>query len=83
MKFFTGLFATLNPNNVMFNQTAKSYARDAGILFFETSARTGQNVKEVFLEIAKRLPTKKASEKGVALNDAPPPNSTPACCGGG
>ncbi len=30
-----------------------------GILFLETSAKSGKNVKEVFMEIAKRLPINK------------------------
>lgn len=41
---------------------AKSYADEEGLLFFETSAKTGHNVSEVFTAIANTIP--EASLKG-------------------
>lgn len=35
---------------------AEAYAREAGLLFFETSAKTAENVRELFTAIAKKLP---------------------------
>lgn len=35
---------------------AKTYAEDEGLLFFETSAKTGYNVTEVFTAIANAIP---------------------------
>ncbi|KAF3079869.1 hypothetical protein TWF569_005414 [Orbilia oligospora] len=35
---------------------AKSYADEEGLLFFETSAKTGHNVQEVFTAIANAIP---------------------------
>lgn len=35
---------------------AKSYAEEEGLLFFETSAKTGTNVSEVFTAIANAIP---------------------------
>lgn len=37
-------------------RTAKSYAEEEGLLFFETSAKTGENVAEVFTAIANAIP---------------------------
>jgi Ras-related protein Rab-5C len=38
------------------SKTAKAYADEEGLLFFETSAKTGQNVAEVFTAIANAIP---------------------------
>lgn len=37
-------------------KTAKGYADEESLLFFETSAKTGQNVAEVFTAIANAIP---------------------------
>lgn len=37
-------------------EEAKSYAEEEGLLFFETSAKTGHNVTEVFTAIANAIP---------------------------
>jgi Ras-related protein Rab-5C len=35
---------------------AEAYAKEADLLFFETSAKTAENVRELFTAIAKKLP---------------------------
>ncbi|CAL1696057.1 unnamed protein product [Somion occarium] len=35
---------------------AEAYAQEAGLLFFETSAKTGEGIVEIFTEIAKKIP---------------------------
>lgn len=42
--------------------TARQYAEENGLLFLETSARTGQNVQQLFQMIARRLPERKPGD---------------------
>ncbi|KAK9380465.1 ras family-domain-containing protein [Kockiozyma suomiensis] len=42
---------------------AEAYASESGLLFFETSAKSGENVTELFTAIAKRLPLETASSR--------------------
>lgn len=49
---------------------AEAYAREAGLLFFETSAKTSTNVKELFTAIARKLPV---NESGPRMRQNPRP----------
>jgi Ras-related protein Rab-5C len=42
---------------------AEAYAREAGLLFFETSAKTSTNVKELFTAVARKLPLDQAGPR--------------------
>lgn len=50
------------------SETAQDYAESSGILYLETSAKSGQNVQEVFMEIARRLPITVKEDKQDNLN---------------
>ena len=50
---------------------AKAYAEEESLLFFETSAKTGHNVKEVFTAIANAIPeTSLKSARGAGTSGA-------------
>eukprot|EP00439_Symbiodinium_sp_Y106_P086620 s165_g34.t1 len=43
-------------NRAVDKEAARTYADQNGLIYMETSAKTGQNVNELFNEIAVRLP---------------------------
>lgn len=52
-------------------EEAKAYAEEEGLLFFETSAKTGHNVTEVFTAIANAIPeTSLKSARGPGASNA-------------
>eukprot|EP00929_Paragymnodinium_shiwhaense_P056362 TRINITY_DN28211_c0_g1_i1.p1 TRINITY_DN28211_c0_g1~~TRINITY_DN28211_c0_g1_i1.p1 ORF type:complete len:200 (-),score=55.54 TRINITY_DN28211_c0_g1_i1:132-731(-) len=58
----------LDSSRVVERETAQAYANDMGILFMETSARSGQNVNDLFHEIAAKLPKKSKDEEDTNRN---------------
>ncbi|KAI4159673.1 MAG: hypothetical protein LQ342_006366 [Letrouitia transgressa] len=44
---------------------AEAYAREAGLLFFETSAKTAENVRDLFTAIARKLPLEQAGQRNM------------------
>ncbi|GAW79108.1 ras-related protein Rab-5C [Plasmodium gonderi] len=62
----------LEKNRVVDRELAESFANSNNILFIETSAKTGQNVNELFLRIAKKLPLQKKEQdkfSGIQINN--------------
>ena len=50
---------------------AEAYAKEAGLLFFETSAKTAENVPEMFTAIARKLPLDQAGPRGMRSGPRP------------
>ena len=50
---------------------AEAYAKEAGLLFFETSAKTSENVRELFTAIAKKLPLDQAGPRNQRAGPRP------------
>mmetsp|Transcript_2223 Transcript_2223/g.3841 ORF Transcript_2223/g.3841 Transcript_2223/m.3841 type:complete len:203 (-) Transcript_2223:68-676(-) len=68
-------------------ETAQAYADEMGILFMETSAKSGQNVNEIFHAIAERLPKQSKEDEdkskgGFAVGKSNNAASSGGCCGG-
>lgn len=61
---------------------ASQYAQDNGLIHMETSAKTAFNVKELFVEIAKRLPKSQPVPEREAFAVAPAQDSKKSggCC---
>lgn len=59
----------LEDRRAIATEDAKAYADEAGLLFFETSAKDALNVQDLFLAIAKKLPLNKpANPRGGRAN---------------
>ena len=71
--------------------TAQNYAKENGILFMETSAKSAVNVNELFLAIAQKLPKTASAPGGVGggaggkqkldLGQQAQPQKKEGCCG--
>ena len=52
-------------------EDAQQYASEAGLLFHETSAKTAENVKDLFEQIAWKLPLDQAGPRGLRQGARP------------
>jgi len=65
---------------------AKQYADENGCIFFETSAKTGANVQEIFVAIAQKLPKNVQPQQNDTIQIISTEESSRGglgCCGGG
>lgn len=61
-------------------EEANAYAQENGILHLETSAKNANNVKSLFVEIAKKLPKNRPQPEREAFPLASPPPESRSCC---
>lgn len=77
----------LEQNRSVEREVAQAYADEKGILFMETSAKTGQNVNEIFQCIAEKLPKQSKededkSRSGFTVGGNTGGKKGAGCCGG-
>jgi len=65
----------LSPRRQVTEDEAKKYAEEEGLMWSETSAKSGEGVKEVFYDIAKKLPLVKPTSRGGPAAKLGSPNS--------
>ena len=61
-------------------EEANAYAEENGILHLETSAKNANNVKALFVEIAKKLPKNPPQPEREAFPIMPPQQENRNCC---
>ncbi|CAD26378.3 RAS-RELATED PROTEIN RAB5 [Encephalitozoon cuniculi GB-M1] len=71
IKVLVGNKSDLDSDRKVDYQQGKDYADSQGLLFFESSAKTGKNIAEIFSAIAERVPKEetKKKTKGFRLRD--------------
>jgi len=61
-------------------EDGKSYAQENSCIFFETSAKTGENVISIFTQIAKKLPKNVQQTGNDAITIVPTEEDSKGCC---
>jgi len=59
---------------------AAAFAEENGIIYMETSAKTAQNVRELFVAVARRLPKTEVAPEGSSVPLIQPKDTTNGCC---
>jgi len=71
----------LSSKRAVSTEEAKTYASDNGCIFFETSAKTAENISAIFTEIAKRLPRQVQQQNNDAIQIISPDEVPSSKCG--
>jgi len=76
----TGNKMDLEDKREVSRDEAKRYAEDNGCIFFETSAKSGENVNAVFQEIAKKLPKQTVTPYSNTIDVVDSKPDKKSCC---
>jgi small GTP-binding protein len=80
----TGNKIDLAEQRAVSREDALAWSNDNGCLFFEASAKTGENIQELFKTIAEQLPVQEAPISSRSFPVIPPPsqqkNNSGGCC---
>lgn len=68
----------LMDESVVSHETGKQFAEKEGLMFYETSAKTGENVQKLFMEIAEVLP--RDARRVIEGMKFKKPKKNPFCC---
>lgn len=52
-------------------EEARTYAQENGLIYMETSAKTGMNVRELFIAVAQKLPKSPSSTDNLSIPISP------------
>ena len=80
----TGNKVDMDSRRAVETEMGAQYAREQGVMFIETSAKTGQNVIDLFSEIAQRLPKEKKKgdhikAAGFSVSEKPASGTCSSC----
>ena len=78
--FQAGNKADLESRRKVEFEEANAYAEENGILHLETSAKNSNNVRTLFIEIAKRLPKTPTQPERESFPLMPPKQEKRSCC---
>jgi len=70
----------LNVSRKVTAEEARDYADQQGILFYETSAKTGANIQEAFRSIAEKLPSQPKGAGADRIEIIGQPATSRGCC---
>ena len=77
---FAGNKSDLESRREVSKQEAEDYAKENGCIFFETSAKTGENIISIFTAIAERLPKTQQQQTNESIQIVQSEPKRSPCC---
>ncbi len=70
----------LDSKREVYSSDAQAYAKENGCIFFETSAKTGENINKIFEAVAERLPKHQPQPSNDIIHIIPGEPQKGPCC---